>query len=490
MNAMKKHIFSAMLLVGMATMASAQFYAIENNEVKMSLDYTPDYITFENPMACGGVIGEAVDLGLSVKWSSVNIGANKPENYGNYYAWGESETKAEYTWSNYKYMAEGYSNWNGINKYQVEDGRRACRWYDYTNGRKFIGDNKTELDKEDDAAAVNWGGDWRMPTAEQMNELSAYCTWKWISSEERRGYEITGTNGNSIFLSVTGNRYSWISNGEKGALGNYWTSTLDKDLSSRAYDLYFFKDSYATENVRERFYSHAVRAVITKQGDVNGHETIDLGLPSETLWATCNVGATSSDEAGSLFAWGETETKDIYQYSWSTYKYVCEGGTNWQDITKYTIDDAHKTDVIWYDYATGEYDVDNKTELESSDDAATKLWGDEWRMPTNEEWAEICDQNNCAWAWTENYKCSGVSGYIVISKKAGYEGNSIFLPAAGYYYDNIYYFAGVEGQYWSSTLYRYDSKSAWQMYMYSDMYSARYIKGRHCGYSIRPVTSK
>lgn len=156
----------------------------------------------------------------------------------------------------------------------------------------------------------------------------------------------------------------------------------------------------------------------------NGHEFVDLGLPSGTKWATCNVGATKPEEYGDYFAWGETESKD--NYDWSTYKW-CNGSST--TMTKYCTNSVYGT-------------VDNKTILELSDDAANVNWGAEWRMPTKAEYDELCSK--CIWEWTTK---DGVNGYAV----TGFNGNSIFLPAACHC-EGLLQFYRDSGYYWSSSL--------------------------------------
>ena len=164
-----------------------------------------------------------------------------------------------------------------------------------------------------------------------------------------------------------------------------------------------------------------------KESKENGHEYVDLGLPSGLKWATCNVGATTPEEYGDYFAWGETSPKSTYD--WSTYKW-CNGSST--TITKYCVSSYYGT-------------VDNKTTLELTDDAAHVNWGGNWRMPTRAEQDELKNSSNCTWTWTTQ---NGVEGYKVTSKV---NGNSIFLPVAGYRYyaiDDV----GSGGDYWSSSL--------------------------------------
>ena len=180
---------------------------------------------------------------------------------------------------------------------------------------------------------------------------------------------------------------------------------------------------------------------------------VDLGLPSGIKWATCNVGATKPEEYGDYFAGGEIKPKTAY--SWSTYFDTIDGGST---FTKYT--------------------TAGKTMLDLEDDAAHVVWGGEWRMPTNEEWTELC--NNCTWIWTI---LNGVNGYKVKSK---INGNSIFLPAAGYRYSGSLGRAGSCGFYWSSSLYTDSPYYAWYVSFSSD-YVGRDDYGRYYGQSVRPV---
>ncbi|MDD6781576.1 MAG: hypothetical protein PUD89_01400 [Bacteroidales bacterium] len=197
-------------------------------------------------------------------------------------------------------------------------------------------------------------------------------------------------------------------------------------------------------------------------GIENGHEWVDLGLPSGTKWATCNVGATKPEEYGSYYAWGETETEPKTTYYWSTYKW-CNGDYDTQ--TKYCTDSSYGT-------------VDNKTVLELADDAARANWGGAWRMPTDAEWTEL--RENCTWTWTTK---NGLNGYEVKSEA---NGNSIFLPAAGYrYYDDLGN-AGYDGYYWSSSLGTDYPDYAWYVGFYSDNVG-RDSNSRYYGRSVRPV---
>jgi len=158
------------------------------------------------------------------------------------------------------------------------------------------------------------------------------------------------------------------------------------------------------------------------------HEWVDLGLPSGTLWATCNVGADSPEDYGDYFAWGETEPKEVYD--WSTYKWG-NGAEN--SLTKYCT----------YSFFGYNGFVDNKTELEPEDDAAYVNWGSSWRIPTFIQQDELAQK--CSSTWTN---LNGVDGFLF----TGPNGNSLFLPAAGYKDGNSIIMNVVSGAYWSRTL--------------------------------------
>ena len=164
---------------------------------------------------------KAIDLGLTVKWAECNLGAEKPEDYGDYFAWGETETKSDYSWSTYKF---GTSSSGPFSKYNTDN----------TYGTV---DNKTVLDPEDDVAHVILGGSWRMPTTAEQDDLRTKCTWTW--DDVKKGYTVTGPNGNSIFLPAAGGRYD-DTLGEVGSYGYYWSSSLNTDYPNHAWSFYFF----------------------------------------------------------------------------------------------------------------------------------------------------------------------------------------------------------------------------------------------------------
>lgn len=186
------------------------------------------------------------------------------------------------------------------------------------------------------------------------------------------------------------------------------------------------------------------------QTPFNGHDYVDLGLPSGTLWATCNVGANSPEEYGDYFAWGEIEPKETY--TWDNYKWGTES-----NITKYN-------------------STDGKTVLDLTDDAAHIIMGGDWHMPSATQLVEL--QDNCTLTWTTQ---NNISGYLISATN----GNSIFLPTAGNWFASLYN-AGSLGYYWSYSIYENNSKCARYMSLNSSQVGSSF-DNRFFGASVRGV---
>ncbi len=226
---------------------------------------------------------EYVDLGLSVNWATFNVGANKPEDYGDYFAWGETEPKSTYDWSNYKWCRGSETT---LTKYCNHSGYGTV-------------DNKTTLELSDDVAAVNWGGKWRMPTTDEMYELKDQCTWTWTTLNGVNGYEVTSnSNGNSIFLPAAGIRYnSGLYN--EGSNGEYllssqfpFTPGAGRSVSLGSGTVYI--------GGSDRSHGLSVRPVY---GDV-----VDLGeLPTISTLSVTNITETTAVAGVNITSDGGTE---------------------------------------------------------------------------------------------------------------------------------------------------------------------------------------
>ena len=182
--------------------------------------------------------GKYVDLGLpsGLKWAKCNLGASKPSDYGDYYAWGEIEPKTtDYSWVTYKWGTE-----SNMTKYNNTD-------------------SKTTLEAADDAATAKLGSPWRMPTNDEIQELIDKCTWTWTTQDGVKGYEVKGPNGNSIFLPVAGNRTGSRLD-HAGVYGYYRSSSLSTGNSNKARGLYF-NSSKRGLDIFGRCYGFTVRPV-------------------------------------------------------------------------------------------------------------------------------------------------------------------------------------------------------------------------------------
>ena len=480
-----------------------------------------------------------VDLGLSVNWATCNVGAQLPNDYGNYYAWGEIETKTSYTWTNYKYRSYGDNYDNAqLNKYN-------------TSNNYGTPDYKIVLEQEDDAAHVLWGGNWRMPSAVEFQELKDNCTWSWSTHNGVPGFYITskkaGYTDRCIFLPATG--YYNESKGQYvGHECHYWTNalySLDSRASMILYSMggsLFHLDKYQrssgravrpvcysetwAENVSLSIENESISVVICNSANINataikGNEDvsnlitwssnkpyvatvddsgvvnaisdgeaiitasiaglkktcvvkvtkcIDLGL--SVKWAAFNIGATKPEEYGDYFAWGETTTKDRYSEDNYTYYHYTEQYSYQHILTKYCTKEVYGYNDI----------VDNKTTLDITDDAAYVIWGEEWRMPTQQEFQELID--NCTWTWAT---VNGVKGYVVTSKKTGYTDRSLFLPNTGYLRDSSSGQIGSYGHYWTSTLDVDIPCDAYNLHTDNSQVKVDISNKRYTGHTIRPV---
>ena len=438
-----------------------------------------------------------IDLGLpsGTKWACCNVGAQKPEDYGGYYAWGETMEKSTYNWSTYIHCDGSSSTCHDI-------------------GKDIAG-------TQYDAATANWGSSWVMPNKDQLNELVDNCTSEWTTENGINGRRFTGPNGASVFLPAAGGFYD-AEVSDAGYGGYYWSSTLDESGTNYAWNFRYRSDYVGTYH-NTRFNGRTVRPVVseapvypelqlsqtqlnivkgssstveitagsgeygltnlnssiakatlqgttitisavaegeakvvatdmqtgqqiiieitvtdkqgaptTGQAPANA-EAVDLGLPSGTKWANMNVGATAPEEYGLYFAWGETQgyTSD-----------TSDGHSfNWAN---YKWCNGSQSTMTKYNTKSDYGTVDNKTTLDPEDDAAYMNWGSSWRMPT---WVEIDElRDNTTSEWTT---LNGVKGMKITSKT---NGNSIFLPAAGYRNGTYVRYQGEEGLYWSSSL--------------------------------------
>ena len=238
---MKRTALTALSMAAVSCAMGATYMLVEQTDgtvVKYDVDKVTQ-VTFEEDAQGVTVSGEIdgytyVDLGLpsGLKWGTYNVGASKPEEYGDYFAWGETTPQPEsgYSWTTYKWCNGDYDS---MTKYCTES------YYGTV-------DSLTTLLPEDDAATVNWGRAWRMPTRAEQDELKEGCDWEW--TDDYNGTGVSGqigtskANGNTIFLPAAGCRYGG-SLYSVGSNGNYWSSSLYTGSSLNAYVLYFDSSS-------------------------------------------------------------------------------------------------------------------------------------------------------------------------------------------------------------------------------------------------------
>ena len=341
-----------------------------------------------------------VDLGLSVRWSSMNLGADAASGYGNYYAWGETATKSTYTWANYQHASGSSSTVKNIGS--------NIQATQYDVAYKCFESYDPILDKDVKTC---------LPTKAQWEELQSKCTWKEATKDGHKGYTVTGPSKESIFLPFSGTSYDGSLH-NVGSYSYYWSSEVYTD-ASKAYAFNIKTATTPKLSYAQRRTGLPVRAVEYKTSTPTpppstDHNYVDLGLPSGTLWADCNVGASTPEGYGNFYAWGETKTKDTY--SWSNYQYASGSSSTAQDIG---------THIAGTKY-----------------DAAKAVWGSDWVMPTLDQANELLNKCTISLATVNN-----VNGL----RFKGPNGNTIFFPMTGYKYDSNYSKEGTQCYIWTDT---------------------------------------
>lgn len=401
-----------------------------------------------------------VDLGLSVKWATFNVGATNENEFGDYYAWGEVEPyytegnsmrsgsgiwrtgySGGYTWSNYG-LCNGTST--TINKYCTDSNYGEV-------------DNLTVLDPEDDAATVVWGEDWRMPTDSEWTELRTHCTWTYLDDGGFPRYRVRSNIPGYTTQEITIPIYGWRGSITLQGVGSgyYWSSSLYSSRSDYAWAQNFNHDGGGiSHGYGGRCAGRFIRPVRNEHAPTEGPQAVDLGLTVK--WASYNIGAETPEGYGDYYAWGELsphyqdgyanedpqahwKSEALAGYRWTHYS-LCNG--DGYTMTKYCTNNTYGS-------------VDGRSVLLSTDDVARQTLGGTWRMPTKAEWQELFD--NCTWLWTTR---DGVEGNLVTSNVPGYESASIFLPATGVYSSNKFLGLHTYGSYWASTLHENYSSGA------------------------------
>ncbi len=452
-------------------------------------------------------------------WADRNIGAEKPWEYGYYFWWGDTV---------------GYMRQDGA--WVASDGS--------SKGFEFKKENTPTFDKglatlqrevwitawgvlapKHDAAQVQWGGRWRMPTKQELDDLSEKCDWTWTTTNGVNGYVVRGRGdyaSASVFLPCAGVGAGTSLN-VAGSRGSYWSSvpysrssygdfSWSLDFDSGGHHVYYYFDRNPGYTIRP------VQGVtkLSKQAESDGGKAADERVALEHVkdhmkddnedlkkgkrnpeepkkaaeskdlekapdkvqlweggpyWATKNIGAEKPWECGYYFWWGDAVGYKFENGAWV----ASDGSSKGFEFSK------ENTPTCGKDRATLQREgwITADGVLAPKHDAAQVQWGGEWRMPTEQEMADLCKK--CDWTWTTT---NGVNGYVVRGR-GDYASASIFLPYAGSGYGASLNYAGSYGNYWSSVPSSYNDIS-WYLRSCSS-YHDTYYYYRYSGYPVRPV---
>lgn len=212
---------------------------------------TPTAQQSANQLKQAGMSSKAIDLGLpsGTKWAEWNIGASSPEQTGNYYAWGETKTKSDYSWATY---------------FDSKDGENFNTYFLY-NKKKELGAYSINK-KSTDVAYVKWGGNWHMPSADQVNELIKKCTWKWTTFKKIKGFKIIGPNGKSIFLPAVGFKHRKTVN-NYGKECHYWSGDLLCSDRRERFMVHYYKNDNSYMDWTVWSYATAIGACLRETGE-------------------------------------------------------------------------------------------------------------------------------------------------------------------------------------------------------------------------------
>lgn len=480
---------------------------------------------------------EYVDLGLSANWATFNVGAESPEEYGNYYAWGEIQPKSRYDWSTYQWC-------QGTNS-------SMTKYNDETEFGEI--DNLTRLTAADDVACVEWGGSWRMPLLDEAMELVYFCTWTSTTHNGVQGFRVTskvsGYTDKSIFLPYAGYKFE-DELFDEGADVCLWSSDVHT-LNYCAWCIDAYHDSeqdYIDGAAVARNCGFSVRPVTTSltwpviKGVTLNKEEIELteGSKSQLLasltngfldytnvftvnWSTRDRTVAIVDANGLVTGVGPGTTvitaecrgktaqsvvkvkpyNPVLEYvdlglsvKWAT----CNIGANSPEFTGYYVswgetdqkEYYHWSSYKWAERIEGYYKftkycnhsnsgkdgfTDGLYVLEPGDDYAHVMFGGDWRMPSYDECIEL--KENCTWIYTQ---MNGVQGYRITSNVSGYTDRSIFLPVTGWFGGIVFHEDGSLG-YWSNTLYPNSSSGAYSLIENGELKAYN----RYIGQPVRPV---
>lgn len=466
-----------------STEAIYTFIVEENTNLMAKFEERPIEIVIDLEPSGSADGYDYVDLGLSVKWATYNVGANNIDEIGEYYAWGETTPYSnDFTFINYEWY-----------HFPCSPDRTLASIYD--------------------AATVNWSRQWRMPTYEEQKELIDGCDWVWV--DELNGTDISGfvgvsrRNGKSIFLPAS----QFISHDKLNVPDEmdaiYWSSTstgvpgsLGLQAASTADVITFnpLRENPVEWGIWQMGDGATIRAVVGKpndyfpdpkdltvdaaeterqgfsvSGSVGGYTYVDMGLPSRTLWATYNVGADMPEGYGEFYAWGETSPKESYT------------DENYKFFNGYKQYEISYTQYTKYVYLKNHGQIDGKYVLDNIDDAAYVNWGENWCTPSQEQYKELNDY--CRF-WRHDIVVNGKKIIGCIGESC-INGNRIYIPAAGWEYDHVPN-NHMWVWYWTRDLSKETNNRAMQMIFdeENNMLETGKDSGRSNGLPVRAVVKK
>ena len=483
---------------------------------------TADSVYYGKPLRFGRRLAD-LRLPSGNLWSGINLGTHSPDRDGNYFAWGETDTKKSYTEENWK--------WYGQQTYFFPDGL-----------------NNIQATRHD-VAAQQWGEVWMLPDDADLKELEKCCSFTQSTFNGMPGVIVknkTVPGADSLFLPSSGFLYSSTFNNYT-SYGRYLSSQMKREDNRNEYNFFTNSNNGKVDSSLSIYYGLTVRPVYKRNATAaNGQplfvrtlparRTYDGSTETDTLRATIRgLDIAGSGNTYGIVWWKEGSSSANYQpltagvdghltyaltgqEAGATYcyaAYVDNGDNNFygDTLSVTTVDlvdlglpsgvkwatanvglEADGDFYRWGASATYLGSVEQQSScqtdlsVEKGNDMASNLWGPNYRMPSKTDLDDLMDENYCTRQWTTRY---GVSGYLFTSKVAGYEGNSIFLPARGYYYntgysayDGCHQGWNTEGRYWTSTIDGSDKAYYLQLKAASQQVSS---VTRADGFCVRPV---
>jgi uncharacterized protein (TIGR02145 family) len=396
-------------------------------------------------------VAQTVDLGLpsGLLWCNINVGAASETGYGEYFSWGNVTghkfTKGPKFDDSYSFDSTTYASTSGASISFTSQHKNAD--YSATSGY--------------DAARENLGGSWRMPTATEFQELYGNTDNEWTTINGVKGRKFMKKSDHSVYVFFPAAGYSnGTSLSGRGSNGGYWSSSLRS--ADRGYFLDFISSLVYSQNDINRYYGYQVRAV------QDPPKTVDLGLPSGTLWAKGNIIKKGAD-----YQIGEETDYGAYVSWGNVTPHFSSNGSKFDDSYNWG-----SSNVGPYASTPGKSVSASIQSNDSAHDAALALLGSQWHLPTNENFLELYSYTDKEWT-----SINGVYGQKFMKKTD--HSVYVFFPAGGYGQDTSLNYRGEYGFYWSSSWCNAGSGNV--LFFYSSSVEPQSTQYRFYGSSVRAV---